>query len=127
MGLSENLFKFALTDEWQAFAVVALAAFFIPALAEEMVFRVWLGGRTGWIRGGLAVTAFVVWHPAQVWLGLPMAQDLFLEPAFLAITALLGLTCTLAYRLSASIWPPVLIHWVTVVLWKGLTAPVTGL
>lgn len=127
LGLGENLFKFAPTAEWQAFAIVAVAAIFIPSFAEELVFRVLLGGKTGWIRAGLAISAFVLWHPLQVWLNLPMAQALFLEPAFLAITGLLGLACTIAYRVSGSVWPPVFIHWITVIAWKGLTVPVTGL
>ena len=87
-----------------------------------MVFRVLLGGRTGWLRAALALAAFVLWHPVQVWLGLPMAQPAFLEPAFLAIVALLGLVCTLAWRRSGSVWPAVMIHWGTVVLWKAVAA-----
>ncbi|MFY0636840.1 MAG: CPBP family intramembrane metalloprotease [Maricaulis maris] len=102
---------------------VAAVAFIIPGLTEELVFRVVLGGRTGRIRAALAITAFVLWHPIQVWLGLPMAQTLFLEPGFLAITAALGLACTMAYRFSGSIWPAVILHWLVVVGWKGVTAP----
>ena len=127
MGLHENLFNFALTDEWQAFAGVALAAILVPSLAEELVFRVWLGGRRGRIRAIFAIAAFVLWHPLQVWLGLPLAQDLFLEPAFLVITAGLGVATTLAWRLSGSVWAAVFIHWVTVISWKGLTVPLAGL
>lgn len=127
MGLSENLFKFALIDEWRAFAIVAVAAFLLPSLLEELVFRVWMGGKRGWFRAIAAISAFVLWHPLQVWLNLPMAQPLFLEPVFLAITGLLGLACTIAYRISGSVWPPVVIHWITVIAWKGLTVPVTGL
>ncbi|MAC39395.1 MAG: hypothetical protein CMH94_05470 [Oceanicaulis sp.] len=122
LGQHESLFKFSLTDEWRPFIVVAVIAILVPSLAEEMVFRVLLGGRTGWLRAGIAIAAFVLWHPVQVWLGLPMAQPVFLEPAFLAIVALLGLVCTVAYRTSGAIWPPVAIHWGTVVLWKAVAA-----
>lgn len=97
-------------------------AFFIPALAEEGVFRILLAGRRGRIRASLALAAFVLWHPVQVWLALPMAQPVFLEPGFLLVTAALGLTCTLAWRLTGSLWPAVVIHWLTVVGWKGLMA-----
>ncbi len=123
LGQHESLFKFSLTDEWRPFIAIAAAAILVPALAEEMVFRVLLGGRTGWLRAALALTAFVLWHPVQVWLGLPMAQPVFLEPGFLAIVALLGLACTLAWHRSGSVWPAVMIHWLTVVAWKGLTVP----
>ena len=51
-----------------------------------------------------------------------MAQPVFLEPGFLLVTAALGLTCTLAWRLTGSLWPAVVIHWLTVVGWKGLMA-----
>ena len=122
LGQHESLFKFSLTDEWRPFIVVAVIAILVPSLAEEMVFRVLLGGRTGWLRAGIAIAAFVLWHPVQVWLGLPMAQPVFLAPAFLAIVALLGLVCTVAYRTSGAIWPPVAIHWGTVVLWKAVAA-----
>ncbi|WP_297736806.1 CPBP family glutamic-type intramembrane protease [uncultured Maricaulis sp.] len=120
----EPLFKFAVTDDLQALLAIAAVAFFIPALAEELIFRVGLAGRKGGVRAALAIAAFVLWHPLQVWLGLPMAQDLFLNPGFLAITAALGLACTMAYRTGGSIWPAVLIHWLVVVGWKGVTAPV---
>jgi len=122
LGQHESLFKFSLTDEWAPFIAVAVIAILVPSLAEEMVFRVLLGGRTGWLRAGIAIAAFVLWHPIQVWLGLPMAQPVFLEPGFLAIVALLGLVCTVAYRTSGAIWPPVAIHWGTVVLWKAVAA-----
>lgn len=89
-------------------------------MGEEMVFRVALAGRQGFWRAALALALFVLWHPAQVWLGLPMAQPAFLEPGFLLIAAALGLTCTLAWRMTGSIWPAVAIHWVTVVGWKAV-------
>jgi len=120
----EPLFKFAVTDDLQALLAIAAVAFFIPALAEELIFRVVLGGRTGRVRAALAMAAFMLWHPIQVWLDLPMAQALFLEPAFLAVTAALGLAGTLAYRMSGSVWPAVMIHWLVVIGWKGVTAPV---
>ncbi|MEA1942191.1 MAG: CPBP family glutamic-type intramembrane protease [Pseudomonadota bacterium] len=104
------------------FIAIAVIAILVPALAEEMVFRVVLAGRTGWLRAGLALAAFVLWHPVQVWLGLPMAQPVFLEPAFLVIVAALGVVCTVAYRTSGAVWPPVAIHWGTVVLWKAVAA-----
>lgn len=123
LGQHESLFKFSPTDEWAPFIAVAAVAILVPSLAEEMVFRVLLGGRTGWLRAGIAIAAFVLWHPVQVWLGLPMAQPVFLEPGFLRIVTLLGLACTLAWRRSGSVWPAVMIHWLTVVAWKGLTVP----
>ncbi|WP_170150319.1 CPBP family glutamic-type intramembrane protease [Maricaulis maris] len=120
----EPTVNFAVTGDLPGLLAVAAVAILIPAFAEELVFRVSLAGRRGRVRAALAIAAFVLWHPVQAWLGLPMAQAVFLEPGFLAITAALGLACTLAWRISGSIWPPVLLHWLVVVGWKGLTAPV---
>ena len=121
LGQHESLFKFSVTPDAGRLLVLAAVAFVVPALAEETVFRVILAGRTGRVRAVIALAAFVLWHPVQVWLGLPMAQPVFLEPAFLVMAALLGVVCILAYRRSGSIWPAVMIHWLTVVAWKGLT------
>lgn len=123
VGLWSGLFKVAWAVEWPSFAIVAAVTFVVPSLAEELVFRAGLAGRTGSIRAAAALVAFILWHPAQVWLGLPMAQDVFLDGRFLMITGALGATCTLLYRLTRSIWPAVILHWLVVLAWKGLTAP----
>jgi predicted Abi (CAAX) family protease len=41
------------------------------------------------------------------------------SPTFLILANLLGLACTLVYWLTGSLWPPVLIHWIVVVVWLG--------
>ena len=116
----DTAFNFSVTTGWGELLAIAALGFFIPALGEEMVFRVALAGRAGVERATLALALFVLWHPVQVWLGLPMAQPAFLEPGFLIIAAALGLTCTLAWRMTGSVWPAVVIHWLTVVGWKAL-------
>lgn len=118
----EYLFNFSAPDDWASLLAIAALALAVPAFAEEMVFRVILASRAGWWRCGIALVLFVVWHPVQVWLGLPMAQPVFLEPGFLAVVAGLGLVCTIAYRRTGSIWPAVAIHWGTVVLWKAVAS-----
>lgn len=98
---------------------LSLSAFILPALVEELVFR-------GWLRSGAPLAAvagflaYVLWHPVQVWLGLPSARPDFLDPAFLGLVAWLGLACTLARIRSGSIWPGVVIHWGAVVVWLAL-------
>lgn len=123
LGQHEALFNLSAPRDWGQLLALAALALVIPALAEEMVFRVMMAGRTGRLRGSIALAAFVLWHPVQAWLGLPTAQPVFLEPAFLATVALLGLICTISWRRSGSVWPAVVMHWATVVAWKGLTAP----
>lgn len=112
--------------DFRALAVTALIAIVLPALGEELVFRVALQPRPGagltsrsLARIALSLALFVLWHPVQVWLGLPFAQEQFLDPAFLAAAGLLGLACTVSYQRSGSIWPAVALHWLVVVGWKA--------
>lgn len=129
LGIGYGLINVSATDEYLAFMAMAVVAFLIPALFEEMIFRVilpWCGTRFRLplrLADALALALFVLWHPVQVWVGLPLAQTVFLDPVFLVITAGLGLVCTISYRRSGSIWPAVLMHWILVLAWKGLTVP----
>ncbi|MEN0653724.1 MULTISPECIES: CPBP family glutamic-type intramembrane protease [Hyphobacterium] len=141
-GLATGVFAFGIS-QLQTILVVALIAVLVPALGEELVFRVLLQGKPSFrrtpessetgvmdpgfrrgdvVRIGLSLIAFVAWHPVQVWLGLPMAQPVFTDPVFLGIAALLGIVCTISWQRSGSVWPPVLIHWLTVVSWKAFLA-----
>lgn len=123
-GTAAQVFTFAPAANWPELVAIALIAILIPALVEEMVFRVLIAGRQGRWRAAGALTLFVLWHPAQLWLGLPMAQPVSADPAFLAITAALGLACAITWRRSGSIWPAVAMHWAVVMMWKGLAGPV---
>ena len=99
-----------------------------PAFVEEFVFRVLLLPRApaAMPRGRLiAVTAFslalyVVSHPLNAMLFRPQAAAVFESPGYLVLVTLLGAACTAAYWISKSIWPSVLIHWLTVVVWLWL-------
>lgn len=109
-----------------AFLRLAAVAILIPALGEELVFRGILqphrlGVTKDWRLSALSLAAFVLWHPVQVWLGLPMAQEVFTDPAFLILVALLGALCTALTHRSGSLWPAVLLHWIVVVGWKAGT------
>lgn len=96
-----------------------------PALVEELIFRALLLPRdpASVERGRLvlisivALIVFVASHPLNGWLLRPVAFALFTDPVFLSCAALLGISCTLAYYISKSLWPPVVIHWVTVAVW----------
>lgn len=112
-----------LRNDPDAFLFLAAVAIIIPALGEELVFRGilqprQLGAERDWIFSALSLTAFVLWHPLQVWLGLPMAQPMFTEPSFLMLVAVLGALCTTLTHRSGSVWPAVLLHWIVVVGWK---------
>jgi len=96
-----------------------------PVLPEEAFFRGVLIPRNTIERGrarAILVIAgstllFVAWHPFNALTINPSAPRLFLDPAFLSITAALGVTCSYSYVVSKSIWVPIAIHWVTVVVW----------
>jgi predicted Abi (CAAX) family protease len=63
------------------------------------------------------VGLFVAWHPLAGRLWYPRGRRLFDDRRFLLLAGLLGLTCVMAYQLTGSIWPPVLIHWLVVLIW----------
>lgn len=44
IALPAGLITMPVRIDWQGLLPVALVAFFIPALGEELVFRVWMGG-----------------------------------------------------------------------------------
>jgi predicted Abi (CAAX) family protease len=96
-----------------------------PALGEELIFRVALlphplegeprGPLLGWI--ALSVGLFVLYHPLASRLWYRQARALFDDPRFLVQCTLLGLACALVYVVTGSLWPPVLIHWLAVLVW----------
>ncbi|MCS5698115.1 CPBP family glutamic-type intramembrane protease [Cyanobium sp. FGCU-52] len=100
----------------------------MPALGEELLFRValiphpseqaGLGGLLPW--GLLSTGLFVLYHPLAGASWYPAGRQVFRDPRFLLPCTLLGIVCALAYGISGSLWPPVLIHWVVVVLWLGV-------
>ncbi|MFW5660350.1 MAG: type II CAAX prenyl endopeptidase Rce1 family protein [Oceanicaulis sp.] len=104
--------------------LVALVAFVIPALGEELVFRglfqpMRLRTASARLAAAASLAAFIAWHPLQVALALPSAQPVFLEPAFLAMAGLLGLVCTVPAHRSGSLWTAVFVHWAVVAAWKA--------
>lgn len=124
-------------------ALLAEAAvlFVHPAFVEELLFRVvLLPRRSGtWSvpqRAGVSAAAlavFVAAHPVNGLLFMPGALALFANPWYLALAALLGAACTVTYLSSRSVWPGVVMHWVSVVIWmfllggRRLLEPAAGL
>jgi predicted Abi (CAAX) family protease len=96
-----------------------------PSLLEEVFFRGLLIPRNTRDRGGrqvlfyslLSTVLFVAWHPLNALTINPGAREIFLNPWFLVITFFLGLSCSLGYIYSRSLWVPVLMHWWTVLVW----------
>jgi uncharacterized protein len=96
-----------------------------PSLLEEALFRGLLIPRNTRDRGTrqvlfyslLSSVLFVAWHPLNALTINPGAQEIFLNPWFLLIAFFLGLSCSLGYIYSRSLWVPVLMHWLTVLVW----------
>lgn len=122
IGLGSGLVRWDPMGLVQAlvFAVIAVV---IPALGEELGFRGMLmrgqgaGARIGWAAVSLA--AYVLWHPLQTLTFAP-ERTLFLDPAFLAMTTLLGIACTVLRWQSGTLWTAMVLHWGAVVLWQTL-------
>jgi len=111
-----------------AVAGAGLLIFVQPALAEEILFRGLLLPRRAdsmsrgrlFVVAGAALVVYVAAHPLNALILKPEVLSLFENPAYLVIAALLGLTCTATYWISRSLWPPVAIHWLTVMAWIWL-------
>ncbi len=99
----------------------------MPALLEEGLFRVLLLprrvleleplGQAGWV--ALSVGLFVLYHPVSGWLWYPEGRWLFQQGRFLVPCSLLGLVCVIAYACTGSLWAPMLLHWITLLIWLG--------
>lgn len=99
---------------------IALIAILLPAIGEELVFRgAMVAENSGWGRCAVALLAFVAWHPLNARLFFPEAVTLFDDGRFLLIVGLLGASCIWLWQRTRSLWPPILLHWLTVVLWKA--------
>lgn len=108
-------------------AVFSTAAivFIQPALLEEVVFRGLLlprktrsVPRARLVMGAVvALALYVASHPVNAMLFRPDALHVFASPVYLLLAALLGVACTAAYFISNSLWPSVIIHWLSVLTW----------
>jgi uncharacterized protein (DUF2235 family)/membrane protease YdiL (CAAX protease family) len=113
------------------FLVIALIGFFVPVLAEEVVFRGFFvrpppDGTSGFGPVALGAVLFMLWHPFQAWffplVGGPQFPwyALTCNCWFLASTLALGFACGWVYLKTRSLLPAVLLHWAVVLAWKGL-------
>jgi len=115
---------------WPPFGILlrgSLPLLLMPALGEELLFRVALLPHPAgmpdpwrfWAWGALNVGLFVLYHPLAALLWDRRRPAIFHDPRFLLQCALLGSACVVAYAATGSLWPPVLIHWLAVAAWLG--------
>ncbi len=126
LGFSASFLKFETMSAPQAsFVIVPILIFFRPALLEEIVFRVLFiphpseTGSAGkvWFAALISLALFVAMHPLNGLFVRTESRAVFTNPIFLTLAALMGAACTAAYRVSGSLWPPVMMHWITGVSW----------
>ena len=124
IGFLSNLFTPVVLTGPSLF-YLPITLFVFPAFLEESFFRGFLipldtreKSRKQIILTILFSTVlFVIWHPANALTINPTAASFFLNPYFLGITFLLGLTCSILYIYTRSLWAPVALHWITVLVW----------
>ena len=124
IGFRTGLFTTRVID-FPMSAILPFCLFIFPSLLEEAFFRGVLipnnaashSSRKILLYVVLSTAAFVLWHPANALTINRTAEGVFLNPAFLLIVTLLGITCAISYVYSRSLWIPVMIHWLTVVAW----------
>lgn len=110
---------------WQTTIGIIVTSFLSPAITEEVFFRALFLPRTEenvsvsllWLWGGISLVIFIVYHPLNALSFFPRGLKTFFNAAFLILAALLGIVCSLAYIQSGSLWTPVVIHWLVVVVW----------
>jgi predicted Abi (CAAX) family protease len=115
---------FARLNWWQR-SWFALKVFLVPGISEEVLFRVWLiphptEGMTlsVWLTwAAFSLVAFVVYHPFEAVTYFRAGNPTFFHPVFLSLAALLGVACTVVYRLTGSLWAIAFVHWAIVVVW----------
>ena len=125
IGFVSSFLTWNLCRSKRAIVRIIITSLFAPAILEEIIFRVLLlpypasqtlsTNNVCW--SILSLLVFVIYHPANALTFFPQGKETFLDPVFLTLAAILGTACTLAYNLSGSLWLPVLIHWLAVVLW----------
>jgi predicted Abi (CAAX) family protease len=106
------------------FRIIALTLLF-PATAEEVFFRILLLPHkfeqvsliTKCLSGSISLVLFVIYHPLSAALLFRNAKETFTNLTFLTCAALLGIVCTMAYLKSGSIYPPMMLHWLFVLVW----------
>ncbi|RCJ37959.1 abortive phage infection protein [Nostoc minutum NIES-26] len=120
---------------WIDKCLLILRCLFLPAIVEELLFRVFLLPHpienTNWLQWSLWVNLslllFLIYHPLNAKTFFKAGYPTFFNPVFLGLTALLGILCTVAYALTGSFWVVVLIHWVVVVVWLIVLGGITKL
>jgi predicted Abi (CAAX) family protease len=104
---------------------ILLTSLFAPAILEEIFFRVLLLPHRNekasvislCISIAISLVLFVVYHPLNALTFFPAGRKTFFKPIFLFLATCLGISCTIAYLHSGSLWVATFVHWVIVIVW----------
>lgn len=126
LGMQTRLVRVEpMPEPWTRYALLGGLLAVTPGISEELLFRGLLlphqlesvGPRTRWVAFLGSLVAFVLWHPLNGRARRHNRRHVFTDHRFLLQTAILGSACGVAYLRSGSIWPPAVIHWLTVSIW----------
>jgi predicted Abi (CAAX) family protease len=124
IGFGTGFFKPGfLRAGFNLYYILPFSMIIFPSFLEEAVFRVLLlphpsnliGGRVTVLSCIPSVSLYVAWHPLYASIS-GMDIPIFDFP-FLSIVFILGITCTWLYLRTGSIWIPISVHWLTVIIW----------
>ncbi|WP_231943168.1 CPBP family glutamic-type intramembrane protease [Calothrix sp. NIES-3974] len=113
------------SGNWLQKLLLSLRCLFLPALLEELFFRVLLLPHpietTNWYIWGMwgifGLFLFIIYHQITAKYLSLAARAIFSHPIFFSLATLLGITCTITYALTGSLWTIVFIHWIVVMVW----------
>ncbi|NJP12661.1 MAG: CPBP family intramembrane metalloprotease [Leptolyngbyaceae cyanobacterium RU_5_1] len=129
IGFSQGFLQF---NPWRAsrwhYGLLTVQLFFMPALVEELIFRVLLlphpkAGVTWQLWTTWAIVSlilFIVYHPLEAKTYYKQGSPTFFNPVFLTLAGLLGVACTLTYQLTGSLLTLTVIHWIVTTAWLTL-------
>ncbi len=128
LGLKSNFLSFTphILTKQEIFSTIKL--FFFPALAEEILMRVFLlphpterALTSTWLVWAIiSIFIFVIYHPLNALTLYKKGNPTFFQPIFLIFAGLLGFICAIAYYYSGSVLIITLIHWIAVIVWLFL-------
>jgi predicted Abi (CAAX) family protease len=124
LGFYRKFLRINLQLSWQKSIKIIFISFFTPALLEEIFFRVLLLPNPkvnlsiyAYIWISFSLILFIIYHPLNAITLFKSGRKTFFDPIFLSLATLLGIICTITYLQSASLWTPVVLHWIIVVVW----------
>jgi predicted Abi (CAAX) family protease len=126
VGFLGGFFEFGiLKTDIRFMLFLPIFLFFIPSVLEELIFRgLLLPHKTRklpkkhvLLYSIVSILVFVGYHPLNGLTFARFAYPIFINPIFLILATLMAIACTITYLRSGSIWIPVCIHWLTVLVW----------